>query len=220
MKNQEQEKKPKLKERLKDKRERAKIELIFYLVFFTTLVIIARIGTSKSSNNISSPIETPSFINTITDNYEYIVTIELKDTTHTYQGRVLGHNGTITKDNEEYYYKKGDKYYILDTQGNYILTSKEKIYPYIAANYLDIEEIKQYLKEATKENNTYQIKVSNIILNTQSTDNISITINEEKQEIKIDYTNLFKIDNQENPEDKEIVTIKYSNIGTINSLEE
>ena len=45
----------------------------------------------------------------------------------------------------------------------------------------------------------------------------TIKVDEDNKNIIIDYTNLFKIDN--NNLTKEVVSIKYSNINKINSLE-
>ena len=118
----------------------------------------------------------------------------------------------------DYFYKMGNKYYILDNNGNYILTSVEDIYNYIDYRYLDISNIKEYIKLSTKDNNNYNIKVSDIILNSNNTNNITISIDESNNTITLDYTELFKIDN--NNLNKEIVTIKYTNINKINSLEE
>ena len=110
-----------------------------------------------------------------------------------------------------------DKYYILDTKGNYILTNYNDIFPYIEYRYLDINNIKEYIKLATYNDNIYSIKVSDIVLNSNSSDVITIKVDEDNKNIIIDYTNLFKIDN--NNLTKEVVSIKYSNINKINSLE-
>ena len=60
--------------------------------------------------------------------------------------------------------------------------------------------------------------MSDIVLNNNSADTIALTVNEEDKNILIDYTNLFKIDNSNI--NKVEVNIKYSNINSINSLEE
>ena len=60
--------------------------------------------------------------------------------------------------------------------------------------------------------------MSDIVLNNNSADTITLTVNEEDKNIQIDYTNLFKIDNSNI--NKAEVNIKYSNINSINSLEE
>ena len=119
---------------------------------------------------------------------------------------------------EEYFYQMNDKYYILDTRGNYILTTAEDIYPYIEYRYLNINNIKQFIKLGTKNDTVYSVKVSDIVLNNNSADTITLTVNEEDKNIQIDYTNLFKIDNSNI--NKAEVNIKYSNINSINSLEE
>lgn len=215
----EEKKKLTLKEKLKDKRERAKLELLFYGIFFLAIIVFTRILSGY--NDVPKVNDTKSFINEITDNYEYNIDINIDNNKYKYYGKRLGNNMSINKviDNKyDYFYKMGNKYYILDTNGNYILTSVEDIYNYIDYRYLDISNIKEYIKLSTKDNNNYNIKVSDLILNSNNTNNITISIDESNNTITLDYTELFKIDN--NNLNKEIVTIKYTNINKINSLEE
>lgn len=215
----EEKKKLTLKEKLKDKRERAKLELLFYGIFFLAIIVFTRILSGY--NDVPKVNNTKSFINEITDNYEYNIDININNNKYKYYGKRLGNNMSINKviDNKyDYFYKMGNKYYILDNNGNYILTSVEDIYNYIDYRYLDISNIKEYIKLGTKDNNNYNIKVSDIILNSNNTNNITISIDELNNTITLDYTELFKIDN--NNLNKEIVTIKYTNINKINSLEE
>ena len=214
----EEKKKLNIKERWKDKRERAKIELMLYGIFFLAIIIFARISSSFSDSNIPKDNDIKSFINDITDNYQYDIDITIDN--NKYYGSKLGHNMDITRvvDNkEDYFYQMNDKYYILDTKGNYILTNDSDIFPYIEYRYLDINNIKEYIKLATYNNNIYSVKVSDIVLNSNSSDVITIKVDEDNKNIIIDYTNLFKIDN--NNLTKEVVSIKYSNINNINSLE-
>lgn len=216
----EEKKKLTLKEKLKDKRERAKLELLFYGIFFLAIIVFTRILSGY--NDVPKVNDTKSFINEITDNYEYNIDINIDNNKYKYYGKRLGNNMSINKviDNKyDYFYKMGNKYYILDNNGNYILTSVEDIYNYIDYRYLDISNIKEYIKLGTKDNNNYNIKVSDLILNNNNnTNTITISIDESNNTITLDYTELFKIDN--NNLNKEIVTIKYTNINKINSLEE
>ncbi len=215
----EEKKKLTLKEKLKDKRERAKLELLFYGIFFLAIIVFTRILSGY--NDVPKVNDTKSFINEITDNYEYNIDINIDNNKYKYYGKRLGNNMSINKviDNKyDYFYKMGNKYYILDNNGNYILTSVEDIYNYIDYRYLDISNIKEYIKLSTKDNNNYNIKVSDLILNSNNTNTITISIDELNNTITLDYTELFKIDN--NNLNKEIVTIKYTNINKINSLEE
>ena len=215
----EEKKKLTLKEKLKDKRERAKLELLFYGIFFLAIIVFTRILSGY--NDVPKVNDTKSFINEITDNYEYNIDINIDNNKYKYYGKRLGNNMSINKviDNKyDYFYKMGNKYYILDNNGNYILTSVEDIYNYIDYRYLDISNIKEYIKLSTKDNNNYNIKVSDLILNSNNTNTITISIDELNNTITLDYTELFKIDN--NNLNKEIVTIKYTNINKINSLVE
>ena len=208
-----------LKERWKDKRERAKIELMLYGIFFLIIIVFARISNSMS-NNIPKEEDNKIFINEITDNYSYDIDITIDNDNYKYYGKVLGHNMNIHKvvdTEDEYFYKMNNKYYILDDNGNYILTNDKEIFSYIDYRYLDINTIKEYIKMGTLNNNIYTIKVSDILLNNNSNDVITITVDDINKELVIDYTNLFKVNN--NNLYKELVRIKYSNINSISSLD-
>lgn len=215
-----QDKKLTLKERLKDKRERAKIELILYGIFFLGVIIFVRIIGSMSSGIEDSNIEKESFIFTISDNYEYDMVINKNDNIYEYYGKVLGNNSTINlreTDKEKTYYFTNKKYYVLK-DNEYILTSEEEVYPYIDYYYLSVDNIKEYIHMATKEGEVYKLKLSDIVLNNNSEDYIEIFINEGDKNIVIDYTALFKLMGQDI--DKLLVNITYSNINNIISLGE
>jgi len=210
-----------LKERLKDKRERAKIELTIYGIFFIGIIIFARVIGGTTSNNIeNNDEETPSFITTINDNYQYDIIVTKDEEKYHYYGKVLGNNSTINltyEDKTNSYYLMNKKYYILE-ESNYILINEEEVYPYINYRYLNISTIKGYLQIAEKENNTYKVKISDLILNSESSEYITINIEEGDKNIIIDYTPLLKLADENIS--KVLVNITYSNIDNIISLEE
>ena len=194
MKNEQEKEKKKLtlKERLKDKRERAKLELIFYGIFFIGIIIFARVLGSTALSNIDDNKETKSFIYSLNDNFEYDIKIALNDSIYEYYGKALGNNSTIKLNVEEKvnsYYLMNDKYYILEA-GNYILTNEKEVYPYIDYRYLNINNIKEYINVGTKEDNTYKVKVSDLVLGSNSEEYITIDINEGDNTIVIDYAPL------------------------------
>ena len=92
--NEKEEKKLTLKERLKDKRERAKIELIFYGIFFVAVIIYARV-LGNATNNMVSDVKQDGFIFSVNDNYEYDIVITKNDNIYEYYGKVLGNNSSI-----------------------------------------------------------------------------------------------------------------------------
>lgn len=212
-------KKINLKEKWNDKRERAKIELILYAIFFIGVIIFVRVGNNISNNNIN--ISDNLFISQINDNYSYDIKININDNNYEYIGKVLGYNSTIEKkdsNTDEYFYKKNDKYYKLDQDNGYILSNKNDIYDVINYDYMDINNIKEYIKTSNNDNGIYKVKISDIILNSSSSDYITIKIDNINNTIEIDYTNLLKIN--DNNITKAIVTITYSDINKIISLEE
>ena len=111
-----------------------------------------------------------------------------------------------------------NKYYSLDNKGNYILSTSEEVYPYINYKFMNINFIKELIENSIKEENIYKVKLSTLVLNNTSDNYITIEINEDTKTITIDYTGLFKID--EPSINKVLVTMTYSNINQILSLEE
>lgn len=208
-----------LKEKWNDKRERAKIELILYTIFFIGVIIFVRVGNNISNNNINTSDNL--FISQINDNYSYDIKININDNNYEYIGKVLGYNSTIEKKNsntDEYFYKKNDKYYKLDQDNGYVLSNKNDIYDVINYDYMDINNIKEYIKTSNNDNGIYKVKISDIILNSSSSDYITIKIDNINNTIEIDYTNLLKINDSNIT--KAIVNITYSDINKIISLEE
>ena len=212
-------KKINLKEKWNDKRERAKIELILYAIFFIGVIIFVRVGNNISNNNINTSDNL--FISQINDNDSYDIKININDNNYEYIGKVLGYNSTIEKkdsNTDEYFYKKNDKYYKLDQDNGYVLSNENDIYNIISYDYMDINNIKEYIKTSNNDNGIYKVKISDIILNSSSSDYITIKIDNINNTIEIDYTNLLKIN--DNNITKAIVTITYSDINKIISLEE
>lgn len=208
-----------LKEKWNDKREKAKIELILYTIFFIGVIIFVRVGNNISNNNINTSDNL--FISQINDNYSYDIKININDNNYEYIGKVLGYNSTIEKkdsNTDEYFYKKNDKYYKLDQDNGYILSNKNDIYDVINYDYMDINNIKEYIKTSNNDNGIYKVKISDIILNSSSSDYITIKLDNINNTIEIDYTNLLRIN--DNNITKAIVNITYSDINKIISLEE
>lgn len=212
-------KKINLREMWKDKRGRAKIKLTLYGIFFIAVIIFARVLNTKTAQiENNNPVNT-SFLKEITDNYEYSIEITIDDNIYKYIGKRLGYNSNITRiveDEEKKYSIINNKYYALE-ENNYLLVNESEIYPYINYRYLDIENIKAYIKMSEKEENTYKLKLSNIILNGSNDKYIIITIDEANTSLVIDYTELFKTINPSTS--KVTVNFNYQNINKIIALD-
>jgi len=212
-------KQSKIKEMLKDKKGRAKLELMMYAIFFIVVIIFGRIMSGINSTNISKEENnTTSFIELLEDNYELTTNIRIDDNLYIYEETKLGYNSVITKQVEDVitkYQVINNKYYILE-EDNYILTTIEEVYSDLSYRYLNINNIRQFLKVGTKENNTYRIKLSDIILNNTSEEYITVVLNETSSSLTIDYTNLIKLEDENI--NKVTVTMTYKNIGNITTL--
>jgi len=119
----------KLVEMWKDKRGRAKIQLCLYGIFFIGVIIFTRVlNTTTSKTQENNPVN-KSFLVEVNDNYGYDIEINIDNNIYKYYGEMLGNNGKITRiveDTEDHYFIMNNKYYILDENSNYILTTKEE----------------------------------------------------------------------------------------------
>ena len=213
---------PKLKEMWKNKKGRAIIELSGYFIFFLiVLVLTSASGGSTKKVDVNNNIDVTSFLSEVKDNYECVMDITINDNIYNYEVKVLGNNASIVRtlgDDIKKYYIMNNKYYELDNNGNYILTTAEEVYPYISYNYLNINNIKTFIEYSSIEDNVYKIKVSDFVLNSDNSDEISISVNEENKSLDIDYTNVLKLGNDDIT--TAYVKMVFSNINTILSLEE
>lgn len=194
-----------LKDKWGDPKEKAKIQLILFLIFIVFAVIFTRLTTNYSDDNyvnqIGNIINNPEVeIDSITDNYNYNITIDMEtneeNKTISYGGIRYNNKMIISKkieDNITNYYMENNDYYVYSDEG-YILSNIDEVYNIINYNYLNISNIKEYINKGVKDGNTYLIKVSNINLDSTSKEYVTIEINnnEDNIELIMDYTNLLK----------------------------
>ena len=133
MEEKKEKKKLNLKERWKDKRERAKIELMLYGIFFLVIIIFARISSSMSTNIPKDNDINNTFIDEITDNYQYDIDITIDNNKYKYSGKKLGNNMSITRivgTKEEYFYQMLPYAYVLGIFDKWTNKAKNKINNY------------------------------------------------------------------------------------------
>ena len=197
-----------LREKLNDPREKAKIQLIIFLIFMAFAVIFVRLTSNDSGpknnlnqleNNLNNLDEN---LNAINNNYNYNITIDLVKK----EGNINVSYGGIKYNNQmiiskkynniiSNYYVNGSNYYVFDNN-EYVLSSEEDVYNFIDYNYLNFSNIKQYINIGIKDDNIFLIKVKDIKLDSDSKEYITIEVNTSNNnvELLIDYTNLVKDD--------------------------
>lgn len=189
------------KEKWKDKKYQAKVKLSGYgsfVVIAIILIIIGSINNSNTNSNYTNNDNTNDLKenNNISIKIDYPYVIELNYTTNEKENKISysymkkDNEILITKTNNDLItnYKYIDNKYYIENNNNYILTTINKIYD-INYDYLDIDNINNYLTNSTFINDKYIIYLKDIILNNDS--NLYITINIIDNIIEIDYTNLF-----------------------------
>lgn len=201
------------KEKWQDKRYQAKIKLSGYSIFVVIAIIMILVEGATNNKNtiIDNGLEDNKTIKDNTDtkdnklftiNYPYIIELNYNiDNTKnniTYNYSNNNNELLITKTNNDIvtnYKYISNKYYV-ENNDKYILTNINKVYDIIDYEYLDIDNINNYLNHATLENDIYKVYLKDIILN--NTSNKYITIKLLDNSVEIDYTYLLNILNNSN----------------------
>ncbi len=201
------------KEKWQDKRYQAKIKLSGYSIFVVIAIIMILVEGATNNKNtiIDNGLEDNKTIKDNTDtkdnkmftiNYPYIIELNYNiDNTKnniTYNYSNNNNELLITKTNNDIvtnYKYISNKYYV-ENNDKYILTNINKVYDIIDYEYLDIDNINNYLNNATLENDIYKVYLKDIILN--NTSDIYITIKLLDNSVEIDYTYLLNILNNSN----------------------
>lgn len=201
------------KEKWQDKKYQAKIKLSGYSIFVVIAIIMILVeGASNNKNTvIDNGLEDNKTIKDNTDtkdnklftiNYPYIIELNYNiDNTKnniTYKYSNNNNELLITKTNNDTvtnYKYISNKYYI-ENNDKYILTNINKVYDIIDYEYLDIDNINNYLNNATLENNIYKVYLKDIILNNTSDKYITIKLLDNN--VEIDYTYLLNTLNNSN----------------------
>lgn len=182
-----------------DKKFRTKIKLLAYTLFVVVISIYAisldKTPSSLPDDIIKNPEKEDINTNTINleDNYYYTANAKIDNEEYKYIFIKENEITTIIKEHNnvsENYQLKDNKYYKLQDNSKYILTTKEEIFSSVNYDYLNINNINTYLKSATKTSNQYIINLKDIILGDNSSDYFVILISNNK--ISIDYTPLIK----------------------------
>ena len=201
------------KEKWQDKKYQAKIKLSGYSIFVVIAIIMILVeGASNNKNTIiDNGLEDNKTIKDNTDtkdnklftiNYPYIIELNYNiDNTKnniTYKYSNNNNELLITKTNNDIvtnYKYISNKYYV-ENNDKYILTNINKVYDIIDYEYLDIDNINNYLNNATLENDIYKVYLKDIILNNTSDKYITIKLLDNS--VEIDYTYLLNILNNSN----------------------
>ncbi len=201
------------KEKWQDKRYQAKIKLSGYSIFVVIAIIMILVEGATNNKNtiIDNGLEDNKTIKDNTDtkdnklftiNYPYIIELNYNiDNTKnniTYNYSNNNNELLVTKTNNDIvtnYKYISNKYYV-ENNDKYILTNINKVYDIIDYEYLNIDNINNYLNNATLENDIYKVYLKDIILNNTSDKYITIKLLDNS--VEIDYTYLLNILNNSN----------------------
>ena len=226
------------REKMKDKRYSAKVQLIGYGIFIILVLIYTSISTRKynnpsnntnNKNNDNGPvekIEDKKLLDAIKDNYHYEVNLSItEEETKDYIFTGDRYNDIVSINyNNNIFYSKDNEYYVKQ-EDNYVITDKKTVYGDIDNNYLELNNIINYIKKSKLDRTTeyssgeidsvYYLYLKDIIPNYMEEDYIEITVNEKEDilSINIDYSNFMNYKDKKIK--KYIVNAKYNNINKI-----
>lgn len=180
-----------------DKKYRAKMKLLLYLVFIIAVSIYA-VSLNKNNYELTNQDDYKQKDNIqndiieIPETYTYDTVVNINDSTYKFTGTKDKEKESITKevDDEINNFIVQNNEYYKEENGIYIKTSKESIYEPVNYDYININNINLFLKNAKKNNNEYLVYVKDIILGNTSNEYFVISVNENY--IYIDYTPLVK----------------------------
>ena len=226
--NKNEQEKISFREKMKDKKYSAKVQLIGYGVLILISILYVNMSnknydynyTNKINNTINNntevnkPTEVKKLIDTITNNYEYNIKIEIINTTEEktdYNFTGSSYQDILSiKTNNKIYYLKNKEYYE-EIEGNYQIIKDTDIYKEVEYKYISLEEILSNLKKSTLDHttnysngvitSTYYLYLKDILPNYLENDYIEFNITEKDNNlnIEIDYSKLM------NYKDKEII---------------
>jgi len=220
------EEKKTFKEKWQDKKYQAKVKLSGYGIFVLIVVLMLSVGGGNvPEDNYNNLEDNPSnnvpeeenkkieFNKPDVNNYTYETTISTKKDDiikeYYYHGKVLDAYEEVVKEVEKNFntYRIKDNKYYLYNNDKYVLTTEKEVYDILDYNYLNIDNINNYLSLSKVVDNKYQVYLKDIILDNVSEDYITITV--EESSLNIDYTKL--INTLENEEyNSYVVNIKYT----------
>lgn len=149
-----------------------------------------------------------------------------EDTIITYRGRRNKDIITVIKNDMDEYYINDDTYYKKINE-KYELTNENDLFDTIESRYVNLDNIKEYIKKGQVEHNTndgtsiltiIQVPINTIIPSHQGLEEISIEILEEESKLTLtlNYTELMKLDDETITNYE--VKIEYTNIGNIEEI--
>ena len=194
-----------MEEFLKKWKSDKKFKTLIQLTLYTSFVIIVSIFaisnrnmepanevTNQNDNQYNENSKPNDTIIKIPEEYKYLINVNINEKEYKYSGTKDNKRETILKELNEtktnYVYQNNSYYKKIDEE--YILTNKDDVYDVVNYNYINLENINEYLLKAEKLDNQYLVYLRDIILDNNSDDYIIIKINNNK--INIDYTVLTK----------------------------
>ncbi len=162
------------REKLKDKKYKAKVELMGYGIFIVALIIylnLANMGRGTISNDIpvddsqvtsskeGNVIGEVNLFQKMGNNYQYDASVSLKKKNGDletvdevrYYGKSYNQVVLLNKENSQgnfVYYKNEDQYY-LETENGLEFVKRDVIYDLLDGNYVELDGIKKNLQKAS-----------------------------------------------------------------------
>ena len=244
--NKKAEEKLSFREKMKDKKYSAKVQLIGYGIFIVIIIIYANVSnrnynynydntvtnTKTTTSNTMESTTKESLLDTIDKNYDYQISVEITKNSgevsnYQYTGSSCEETFKIITNNQIFYLKNNE--YYKEEEGIYTLVEEKDVYEELEEKYINLEEIKNYLEKSSLDHttnyssgetiSTYYLYLKDILPSYYEEDYVEFNIRELEGtlNIEIDYSNLMNYKDQEIQNYK--VTSTYTNIGTVESFD-
>ena len=207
-----------------DKKYKAQVQLIGYVILIFIIILFINVSSTgntplndnpsseiEQNDNLNNTEEKKSLLETINDNYQYDISVNLirtndEITTYNYLGKSYNNTLEINKNinGNIVTYQKIDDYYYKKEETDNILVAKEEIYDLISSEYIELNNLLTYINTASLDHVTnysngkkefgYNLYIKDIVMNNQTNDVVNIKVIEENETLTImaDYSNLIK----------------------------
>ena len=188
-----------------DSRYNAAIKLALYslfVVFAMIFIIVSNLRNQallKKYGNVIDNEESSgtSYVIELPSDYSYIYRLVYNDKMITYSGNIdsgINKFSVTSSDDVKSYMFLNNNYYLSDGD-NLIKTSLEEVYNIIPYSYFNIETINTYIKKINDVDGKHVVYVKDIVDYVSNNEFISFEFG--NNNIKIDYTNLLKLDHDD-----------------------
>lgn len=188
---------------IEEKKQRAKIELVIFLVIIAFVFAYAKIIVATNNNSQKEQYFNKVSLTSLKET-NFTLEIQIDDNNYKYEGNTTKNDGNISINNTNYYIVNNEYY---DEDFN-----KQDIFKGVDNKYFSYENIEKFIDKGKQEGSKYTYSVKDVVNKVPIDTTITVKPKYYKDNIKIElnYTNLVNVNNTKIKSYIATYTIKYN----------